>query len=188
MLPIAWLFGFLGSITPTPALAQTAGKFIPATSRDTFWTTADSVVHFRKTILCFPHPRTSASTFKLERKNLKVGEPIILPGLYFSPNKAEITGEMLGRLQYLAAFLKANPDLSIEIGGHTNNNPTSAYAADLSTQRAKVVADWLVAQGLPEACIQYKGYGKRRPIADNQTPEGRKQNMRVDMTILEMSE
>jgi outer membrane protein OmpA-like peptidoglycan-associated protein len=62
---------------------------------------------------------------------------------------------------------------------------TSAYA--LSTNRAKSVADWLVAKGISSDRIQFKGYGWKMPVEPNTTPEGRRKNQRVEVKILNMN-
>jgi outer membrane protein OmpA-like peptidoglycan-associated protein len=87
----------------------------------------------------------------------------------------------------LCRFLKNNSDVSVEVGGHTNNNPTDKYANELSTNRAKSVADWLIAQGIPSNRVQYKGYGKTQPIMPNTNAEGRRKNQRVEIKILNIN-
>ena len=70
--------------------------------------------------------------------------------------------------------------------GHTNNllHPYADKAMDLSTKRAKSVADWLISKGVSSERVQYKGYGWTKPVEPNTTPEGRKRNQRVEVTIL----
>lgn len=89
-------------------------------------------------------------------------------------------------LEELYTMLKNNAEISVEIGGHTNNllHPHSDKAMDLSTKRAKSVADWLISKGVSPDRVQYKGYGWTKPVEPNTTPEGRKRNQRVEVTIL----
>ncbi|MCB0574732.1 MAG: OmpA family protein, partial [Saprospiraceae bacterium] len=89
----------------------------------------------------------------------------------------------------LYLFLLNNPDVTVEIGGHTNNAmwPDSAFANQLSTNRAKAVAHWLVTKGIDSNRVQFKGYGWTKPIEPNITEEGRRKNQRVEITILNMN-
>ena len=87
----------------------------------------------------------------------------------------------------LYLFLKSNSDISIEIGGHTNTIPPDYFCDRLSTKRAKAVYDYLVKKGLPSKRLKYKGYGKRFPITNDSTPEGKKLNQRVEIKILDIT-
>ena len=81
-------------------------------------------------------------------------------------------------------FLKINPKIYIEIGGHTNSQPSHEFCDRLSTNRAKAVRDYILSKGIDEERISYKGYGKRQPIAPNSTKEGRLLNQRVEIKII----
>lgn len=81
-------------------------------------------------------------------------------------------------------FLSENTNVIIEIGGHTNGVPPDDYCNWLSSARAKNVADYLYKRGIPTFRIKHRGYGKTRPIASNNTLEGRRKNQRVEIKIL----
>ena len=81
--------------------------------------------------------------------------------------------------------MQSHPSLRIELGGHTDNVGNEASNQKLSEQRAKAVYDYLVAHGVAADRLSYKGYGQSHPVADNSTPEGRRQNRRTVFTILE---
>lgn len=87
----------------------------------------------------------------------------------------------------LYGFLSTNPSVMIEIGGHTNSTPTDDYCDRLSTARAKAVAEYLVNKGVEPNKVQFKGYGKKKPIADNRTSSGRQKNQRVEIKILSLN-
>jgi outer membrane protein OmpA-like peptidoglycan-associated protein len=76
----------------------------------------------------------------------------------------------------------------IEVAGHTNNQPSDAFADQLSTARAKAVAEYLFAKGVDPKRVQYKGYGKRLPLVPNTSPEGRRTNQRVEIKILRVKQ
>jgi len=83
--------------------------------------------------------------------------------------------------------LPINPSVSIEIGGHTNNIPVEEYCDKLSSARAENVAKFLVSGGINQDRIQHKGYGKRKPIASNESVAGRNRNQRVEIKILQIN-
>lgn len=92
------------------------------------------------------------------------------------------TAELLSVLDEVATILEGENNIAIEVSGHTDSsgNPQSNLA--LSAQRAKVVADYLVSQGLTQS-IAHVGYGAEKPIASNSTGEGRAVNRRIDILI-----
>lgn len=129
-------------------------------------------------------PKDVGHFSQLEVEELSVGTTLRIDKLYFLADSANFTSESLPILEDLYSFLEKNPKLVVEIGGHTNSIPPHSYCDELSTARAKAVADYLISRGIEADRVKYRGYGKRRPIATNKTPEGRKKNQRVEITIL----
>ena len=80
-------------------------------------------------------------------------------------------------------FLKENPGVSIEISGHTDNMGVREYNQELSTQRARTIAEYLQNE-LSGKRFLYAGYGPDRPVADNSTEEGRALNRRTEINIV----
>ena len=119
----------------------------------------------------------------LNRSNMKLGLTIKLKKLHFDADKSDISVTSFDVLNEITEFLKQNPELTIEVGGHTNNNPPDYYCDSLSTVRAKSVADFITGSGIEDGRVTYKGYGKRHPIATNKTSRGRKTNQRVQIKI-----
>lgn len=116
---------------------------------------------------------------------IKAGEVIPLENIEFEANSTALRPSSFPELKSVAGFLLSQPEVVIEIGGHTNNLCSSSYCKQLSTERAKSVANFLHRQGVPKAQVKYKGYGKEKPIDTNDTEEGRQRNQRVEFTILE---
>lgn len=123
----------------------------------------------------------------LQRNHIAIGQAIRIDYLHFAADTSSINQESYEVLNEIAYFLMQNPDIQIEIGGHTNGKPPDSYCNALSTARAKSVAQYLYDLGLSEDQVTYKGYGKRMPIASNQTHWGRQQNQRVEIKILNMN-
>src|SRR5205085_6250949 len=122
----------------------------------------------------------------LDISTLKLGETIRVDKLYFEADSATIQPTSFGVLEEIYDFLKNNDKVIIEIGGHTNSLPEDEYCDRLSTARAKNIALYLYGRGIPEKQISYKGYGKRQPIASNQTVDGRRRNQRVEIKIVSL--
>lgn len=123
---------------------------------------------------------------KIKSNQLKVGQRFALPNLYFKPDSYELTKEAKRTLMQLYKFLKDNPLIKIEIGGHTNTLPPDDYAQELSTNRAKNVAYYLFDRGISKNKITYRGYGKSQPIDTSDTMQSRLQNQRVEIKVISL--
>jgi len=115
---------------------------------------------------------------------IRVGTILALNNIYFEANKSFLKPESSAALDELASFLKENPNLFVEIGGHTNGLPAEDFCQKLSNDRAKAVVEYLVTKGIPADHLTWKGYGKSNPVADNATLEGRRKNQRVELKII----
>lgn len=102
----------------------------------------------------------------------------------FESGKTNLQDKYLSEVEELASLMKSNPDAQVEIAGHTDNTGSEKMNTTLSGLRAKSVADTLVQKyGIESSRIKSKGYGPLKPIADNNTLDGRKQNRRVEALI-----
>ncbi len=117
---------------------------------------------------------------------LEKGQTIPLNNIFFEANKSNLQDISATELNRVHAFLKAYSNMKVEIGGHTNGWCSHEYANELSKERAEEVANYFVGLGIPKDRIQYKGYGKTKPVASNDTSVGRKKNQRVELKILSM--
>ena len=102
-------------------------------------------------------------------------------GVLFDFNKSTLQPASDGVLQQVADIIVKNKALNIEIQGHTDNVGSDAYNQTLSEARAGAVVDWLTKHGGTAARLSAHGYGKTRPVADNNTDEGRAKNRRVEI-------
>ena len=97
-------------------------------------------------------------------------------------DSAEIKSEAYPMLDEAVSILKKNPEIKVEIDGHTDNMGSASYNMNLSERRAKAVMDYLVEQGIEAERLSAKGLGLTQPIAGNDTEEGRAKNRRVELT------
>ncbi|MDC7226315.1 MAG: OmpA family protein [Spirochaetales bacterium] len=114
------------------------------------------------------------------------GVKITLSNIQFSPNSSRLLNSELEKLDQISEIISEYPERDILVAGHTALAGTAAGRQQLSEQRAKVVADYLLKKGgrLPEQIIM-KGMGAEQPVADNSTEEGMRKNRRVEIIILE---
>ncbi|MEM1119610.1 MAG: OmpA family protein [Bacteroidota bacterium] len=118
------------------------------------------------------------------RNEISKGQIIKLNALSFKMNDATLNPSNHDRLDEVYEFLKAHEEVVIEIGGHTSGLCDDVFCNKLSKDRAKSVADYLNGKGIPMRQLSYKGYGKTKPIASNNTTGGRRKNQRVEIKIL----
>lgn len=123
---------------------------------------------------------------ELDRDKLHQGKTIRIENLYFKADSSRIEWDSYPVLDEIAAFMRQNPDIVIEIGGHTNTKPSHSYCDDLSAARAKSVMDFLITKGVSKHQLQYKGYGKNKPLVPNDTynRSAQAKNQRVEIKIL----
>lgn len=133
-----------------------------------------------------PQPRETTIAGVTREEMVAGRTTITLDAIQFEADSSRIIPASLPALEELREFLSSNRDVSVEIGGHTNGWADANYAVTLSTARAKAVADYLVRKGINRSQVQFKGYGKEKPIDTNETAAGRKRNQRVEIKILNM--
>ena len=111
------------------------------------------------------------------------GERVVLKNVFFDVDKFILREESKIELGKLLSFLKLNPQIRIEVGGHTDNTGDKARNSVLSANRAKAVHEYLIQNGIEDFRLTYKGYADSQPIADNKTEAGRQKNRRTEFKI-----
>ena len=105
----------------------------------------------------------------------------VLGEVLFAFDKGDIKPQYSGMLDSAVKVIKRNPDLKIEIQGHTDSIGSEAYNNSLSERRAKAVMRYFADKGINVSRMKAVGYGLTRPTATNKTSEGRAQNRRVEL-------
>ncbi len=113
------------------------------------------------------------------------GMIVNLPDILFEVDEANLKNEARVVLAKLAGILLIMPELNLRIEGHTDSTGSDEYNQRLSERRASAVRDFLAAQGVDMNRMVAVGYGEYRPVADNDTREGRQKNRRVEIVIAE---
>jgi len=102
----------------------------------------------------------------------------------FDTNKAVVKEKYYDEIKRVADFMKEFPDTTCEIGGHTDNVASAAYNQKLSEKRANSVRQYLIDKfGIDGSRLTAAGYGLTKPIASNDTEEGRQKNRRVEAVM-----
>ncbi len=108
-------------------------------------------------------------------------ETLVLVGVTFATGSASLTQNAQTILDRVAESLIGNPDVRVEIGGHTDATGSRTLNLNLSQSRADAVRAYLVQRGVAMSRLTTRGYGPDNPIASNQTASGRAQNRRVEL-------
>lgn len=109
---------------------------------------------------------------------------ITLDRFYFETGKSTITPSSQAQLKNIAAILKAYPDAALKIGGYTDNAGNPQSNMTLSSSRATAARNALVGLGVSASRLSAEGYGQEHPVADNNSPEGKARNRRVDVRVV----
>ncbi len=107
-------------------------------------------------------------------------KPLILDGVNFDTAKATIRPESFPRLDTVVDFMVHKKDARVEISGHTDNVGKAKANKTLSEQRAQACRDYIVSKGIDKKRLDAVGFGAGRPIASNDTAEGRQKNRRIE--------
>lgn len=108
----------------------------------------------------------------------------VLPTIRFGLGSTKITTGSSPALDEVASILKQNPDITVEIGGHTDTMGKATVNRAISLNRAEEVKLYLVSQGVPASQMVTKGYGEVHPIASNRDAAGRAMNRRIEFKAL----
>lgn len=106
---------------------------------------------------------------------------IRLYGILFDLDKADLKQDSDKQLQHVVTLLRTYPALKVEIQGHTDNQGKPDYNQDLSRERSETVLQYMQLFGISPNRMAAKGYGETRPVAPNNTEEGRAKNRRVEL-------
>ncbi|MFK8029058.1 MAG: OmpA family protein [Gammaproteobacteria bacterium] len=126
----------------------------------------------------------TAANAVVDASGCDVSTEIRLPSIRFGYKSDSLTEQSVRDLDLIAAMLAGRSDLTVEVGGHTDNVGGADYNRGLSKQRADQVVEHLVNRGVARDRLQSRGYGQSKPAQSNSTAEGRAANRRVTMNFI----
>jgi outer membrane protein OmpA-like peptidoglycan-associated protein/tetratricopeptide (TPR) repeat protein len=126
------------------------------------------------------------SVFKVDipLQPIEKGATIVLKNIFFETGKFDLKNESKTELDKLVGLLNDNPNLKIELEGHTDNVGQEKDNLLLSTNRAKAVVGYLLGRSINVQRLTYKGFGSTKPVADNTTEQGKALNRRTELSII----
>ena len=143
---------------------------------------------FENTTISIPASSTTARELSrtIRLRPLRTGTSSVLRNIYFDFNKATFQQASYNELNKLERMMQQNPDLKIQISGHTDNIGSASYNKQLSQRRANAVKDYLVSKGIDTRRVISVGYGEEKPMASNDDEaEGRELNRRVEFEVID---
>jgi outer membrane protein OmpA-like peptidoglycan-associated protein/Tol biopolymer transport system component len=116
----------------------------------------------------------------------EVGSKVVLKNIFFDVGRSDLKPQSITEVEKIISLLSANPELKVQINGHTDNTGNVATNKALSLKRASSVVDYLVSKGIDPSRVSAKGYGPERPIVSNDDEiGGRELNRRTEIEIIE---
>ena len=128
-------------------------------------------------------PNTRANA-PVDASGCEIGTTVELRGVNFASSSDRLLSGAEQVLDDAIRWLRKNPHLIVEVAGHTDSDGAAAANLGLSERRAYTVRDYLINGGVNPASLTARGYGESEPIADNRTAEGKAENRRVELRIL----
>jgi outer membrane protein OmpA-like peptidoglycan-associated protein len=166
---------------PVPEKTSTVAKVIPKEQKE-----AKQTKEPPRPAVKAPVPDTDANVDDLSKEtfdNLEKGKAVVLNHIFFDQSKSELKPESFDELHKLVNTLNKYPQIKITVTGHTDNVGDFYLNVELSKDRARAVADYLVQKGVAEGRIEYKGLGGLYPLAPNTTEENKMKNRRVEFAV-----
>ena len=121
-------------------------------------------------------------------KPLKVGDKVVLQNILFQLNSAALDEKATKELDLAVDFILENPEVKVEIAGHTDSRGDENYNLELSESRASSVYTYFLQKGIPKESLIFKGYGETRPIVSGSDPNAAALNRRIELVIASIEE
>ena len=135
-------------------------------------------------IIVFIKVRVFVGFLIIELDKIKAGT-FVLENIFFESSKSELKTSSKVELKKMLKLLKINPELKIEISGHTDSDGDDDLNLSLSNERASSVVKWLIENGISSNRLTFKGFGESKPIVKNDSEENKAKNRRTELTIIE---
>jgi outer membrane protein OmpA-like peptidoglycan-associated protein len=153
----------------------------PGTNSNLRWVNAGIGIQHR---FLGPEPMERVEAAPVAAAEPPMKKRLVLRGVNFDFDKATIRADARPVLDEAVRTLQEAGDIRVAVEGHTDSRGTDQYNQGLSIRRAQAVADYLTARGIARSRLQVDGYGESRPVASNDTDDGRAQNRRVELSVV----
>lgn len=114
---------------------------------------------------------------------VRKAQVVVLPNIEFALDKADLTPAGREVLEKVVRFMNDQPEITLDVWGHTDWTGSAVYNLGLSQRRAASAVQYLIERGIAAGRLQSAGFGESRPLASNETEEGRERNRRVELNI-----
>jgi peptidoglycan-associated lipoprotein len=168
----------------TYAWSAPSGTFANATARETPWTAPnqEGTVPVTVTVTCPQDGKTASDTVNIQVVR-PVVKQVVFEDVHFDFDRYSLRPEATRALDEAITAMQAQPDLNIQIEGHTCNIGTAEYNLALGERRATAVRDYLTSRGVAATRMQTVSYGEERPKHDNAREETRRLNRRAALVV-----
>lgn len=126
----------------------------------------------------------SSLTVNIPLQPIEAGAFVVLKNIFFDTKEWKLKPASISELDRLVLLLNDNPKLKIQLSGHTDNVGKDADNLTLSINRAKAVIGYLLNKGIDTSRLTFKGYGSKKPVANNDTEAGKSRNRRTEMAVI----
>jgi OmpA-OmpF porin, OOP family len=118
---------------------------------------------------------------------IEIGTTVVLNNIYFHFGTTYLKTDSYPSLDQVVSFFKANPAITFEIAGHTDDEGPDDYNLTLSQGRAQSIVDYLVKQGIDSSRLIARGYGETKPLDTGITKAAKARNRRVEFTVVDLA-
>lgn len=151
----------------------------------TVYVSAKGYIPVEESLSLSAKEKGTSKIIELKQPKIEKGLVFKLKAINFETGSNQLTQSSFDILNRMAAILLEYPQMVVEVGGHTDNVGDDQKNLILSENRAKSVTDYLMSRGVKASQLKAVGYGETKPVADNESEDGRRLNRRVMFTVLE---
>jgi outer membrane protein OmpA-like peptidoglycan-associated protein len=123
-------------------------------------------------------------SIEIKLESVEIGQKLILKNIYFELDSYDLTSRSISEIENAYQLLKENPEIVVEVAGHTDDIGAQSYNQKLSELRAKAVYTELINKGVNSDRLSFKGYSDNEPIQPNTSEENRKSNRRIEFRVI----
>ncbi|MDX1630107.1 MAG: OmpA family protein, partial [Fulvivirga sp.] len=163
-----------------------SGKYLvvlPEGSKYAFYVNKRGYI-FKSLSFSFQEGDSGRLEIDIPLEKVAVGARTVLKNIFFDFDKHTLKESSKTELRKVISFLNNNPEVNIEISGHTDNVGSAVYNQQLSEKRAEAVYQFLVENGINGSRLTFKGYGQTQPVTANDSDEARQRNRRIEFKIV----